>query len=324
MASGFFLGGAAEGMQNASELALKRDNLTADTLLRQRGLDLQEKQIGQTGSLQSRALDLQEQSQKNSQQRELLTRADTQIDATMSVVSETIKAGLAAGKDPVEINKAVAPLVQSAKSLAAKAGRDPLALDNRVIAELTLPTGAQVGAGEGAKSAAKIAAEDKGLTQAGVDPNRFKEHKDKVTAEGALRDDYVKQAKDFTTVRDFKDRMDSAPKTGAGDISLVFSYMKLLDPSSTVREGEYATAANAGGAYATAGNLYNKVITGEQLPEKARKEIREASQKIFTTAAERHNNMTKQFESIAKRQGLNPKNVIVDFEQKRPDPLGIR
>ena len=32
----------------------------------------------------------------------------------------------------------------------------------------------------------------------------------------------------------------------AGDMALIFSYMKMLDPNSTVREGEYATAQDAG------------------------------------------------------------------------------
>lgn len=298
MANGFFLGGIQEGMAANAKRDLEERTLASDTSLRSRGLDIQQ------GTLD------------RANQQDITKRADEEIANTMSVVTETIKAGITAGRDPAKIQQTVAPLVETAKAIASKVGRNPAALDAQVQATFGAPTATEVGTAAGTTKAATTIAEERALTAAGVDPSRFKEHKDKVSAENALRDDYVKGAKNFETIRDFKDRMDTAPSTGAGDISIVFSYMKLLDPASTVREGEYATAANAGGAFDRAGGMYNKVLSGDQLTPKVRKEIREASEKIFTSAAERHNTQTKQFEEIAKRQGLNPKNVIVDFTAK--------
>lgn len=51
----------------------------------------------------------------------------------------------------------------------------------------------------------------------------------------------------------------------ASQISLVFSYMKALDPTSTVREGEFATVQNAAGVPEQIRNQYNKVMSGNFL-----------------------------------------------------------
>lgn len=48
----------------------------------------------------------------------------------------------------------------------------------------------------------------------------------------------------------------------AGQMALIFSFMKSLDPSSTVREGEYANAENTRGVPDTIRNWYNKIIDG--------------------------------------------------------------
>jgi hypothetical protein len=53
--------------------------------------------------------------------------------------------------------------------------------------------------------------------------------------------------------------------TAAGDMSLIFSFMKILDPGSTVREGEFANAQNAAGLPDKAVNFYNQTLKGTRL-----------------------------------------------------------
>ena len=67
--------------------------------------------------------------------------------------------------------------------------------------------------------------------------------------ENTLRDEFNKQAGDFSALRSNYSKIRTAQKadTAAGDLSLIFGYMKMLDPGSVVREGEFATAQNAGG-----------------------------------------------------------------------------
>jgi len=66
-------------------------------------------------------------------------------------------------------------------------------------------------------------------------------------------------------------------KTAAGDVSLIFAYMKLLDPQSVVREGEQATAQNTTSVPGQIRNLYNRAITGQRLNEDQRKEFSNAA-----------------------------------------------
>jgi len=53
--------------------------------------------------------------------------------------------------------------------------------------------------------------------------------------------------------------------TPASQISLIFSFMKMLDPGSVVREGEYATARKASGVPDRIRNLYNRALNGDFL-----------------------------------------------------------
>jgi len=54
----------------------------------------------------------------------------------------------------------------------------------------------------------------------------------------------------------------SGQPSPAADISLVFAFMKMLDPNSVVRETEYATAENARGVPESIRARYNKLLNG--------------------------------------------------------------
>jgi len=56
----------------------------------------------------------------------------------------------------------------------------------------------------------------------------------------------------------------------AGDLAMIFNYMKILDPGSTVREGEFANAQNSGGIDDKTIALYNSVVTGTRLSQPQR------------------------------------------------------
>ena len=307
MVSGFFSGGMAEGMQQRDKISLAEQSQAQDVGLRSRALDLQEKTLNRAASQDSIKL------------------VDERISDTMTQVSTIIKESLAAGRDPATIMKAVGPLVESAKPLAAKVGRDPAALDAMVQAALSAPSGVEAATGAGIASGTKKAAEEKTLAALlGGETGAIRDPAKKVEVEGKLRDDYAKASTSFTTLRDFKDRIDGAPQTGAGDIALVFSYMKVLDPTSTVREGEFATASNSAGVPEAVRGMMNQLIGGGKLSASARSEIKQTAEGIWKKAAERHSNVTNQFSAIAKRYGLNAKNIIVDPASGPPDPLGIR
>lgn len=319
MAGGFFLGGVAEGMADADKRALQREQLAQEAGLRTRALDLTEARNRADMGINERAQTLAEKNAAREAGRQGQAIVDKHIAETMAVVGETVKSAVAAGRDPDTIRKAVAPLVESAVGLAPRAGRDPAALMGQVDAMLTGPTtlekttaeaqGKATGEGLGKIAAAKA------LQAAGVeDPTAgFKDKDQLVKAENSLRDDFVKQAQPFIIMRDAKNRLDNLDKTGAGDMSLIFQFMKMLDPTSTVREGEYASAANAGGVPSQIQGYYNKALGDGVVGTKVRREILDQANKFYEAAAVQHDKTATTFANIAKRLKLNPDNVVIDL-----------
>ena len=74
--------------------------------------------------------------------------------------------------------------------------------------------------------------------------------------------------------------------TAAGDMSLIFSFMKILDPGSTVREGEFATAQQATGIPGQVVNLYNRALEGTRLNDAQRADFIGQSESLFEAERE--------------------------------------
>lgn len=98
----------------------------------------------------------------------------------------------------------------------------------------------------------------------------------------------------------------------AGDIALITSYMKMLDPGSTVRESEFATAQFAASVPDNIRNMYNKVLSGERLTEKQRQQFMGVAKTTFSKQLKEQSRVDSVFKKDAERQGL-PLDLI--FEQ---------
>ncbi|MHC4648103.1 MAG: hypothetical protein ACYTBJ_21800 [Planctomycetota bacterium] len=83
----------------------------------------------------------------------------------------------------------------------------------------------------------------------------------------ALRKDVKDIRKSFNLVEEAKNRIDRVGNkaTAASDLALIFNFMKMLDPGSSVREGEFATAQNATGVEGRVISLYNNLLKGTRL-----------------------------------------------------------
>lgn len=139
-------------------------------------------------------------------------------------------------------------------------------------------------------------------------------------AEAKFRKEYSDQTKSYQDVKSAYGRIQSADKSGAGDIALIFNYMKMLDPGSVVREGEFATAENAGGAFAKAGNLYNKLLTGERLKDEQRNMFVKQSERLYQSAAGQEKVVRSGIERIATGYGLKPENIFYEAVETAPTP----
>jgi hypothetical protein len=69
----------------------------------------------------------------------------------------------------------------------------------------------------------------------------------------------------------------------AGDYGVIFGFLKILDPGSTVREGEFATVENSRGVTESVRALYNKVKEGERLSPEQRRQFTEGAINGFQT-----------------------------------------
>lgn len=116
----------------------------------------------------------------------------------------------------------------------------------------------------------------------------------------------VKEFNDVANAYTTIDRLSKAPPTGASDISFIFSYMKMLDPGSVVREGEFATAANSGGIPDTVQNLYNKALDGKRLTPQQRQNFASTARNIYEGRKGRYDQIVSEYQGYATETGLKP------------------
>jgi hypothetical protein len=119
-------------------------------------------------------------------------------------------------------------------------------------------------------------------------------------------------------VRNSFGRVQAAQDTAVGDLSLIFGYMKMLDPGSVVREGEFATAQNAAGVPERILNVYNRVRSGERLTENQRGSFKKQAEDLFNVAANDERRVRDGISRIARNYGLNTDNIFIDAQPSAP------
>jgi len=161
------------------------------------------------------------------------------------------------------------------------------------------------------------------VIQKTVDP------KDTTSGEDSLRKDFYKEASPYISISQAYRKIEEAAKvpSAAGDVSLIFAFMKILDPGSVVREGEFATAAQAAGIPDQIRAQYNAAVSGQKLAPAQRqdflnqaKNLTRSQQQMFT------NQLYPQFQYIAQQRGYDEKKVLtnpfegLDLSVKQPKP----
>lgn len=132
------------------------------------------------------------------------------------------------------------------------------------------------------------------------------------THERNLRTEYLKSVKNFPELKDQIARINEASQdpSGQGDIALLFNFMKMLDPSSVVRESEYATAQNAGSLAERVGATLNSVRNGQRLTESQRKEFADVANRLYQAVAPRYEQIATEYTKLAQQYGLDPTRVV--------------
>ena len=137
-----------------------------------------------------------------------------------------------------------------------------------------------------------------------------------------LRQEYENNpnVKNYQIVRDNYERIRQGAQqtTGAGDLAIVFGYMKMLDPTSVVRENEQASAENTAGVPAAVRNTYNRIMSGEKLSPEARQQMLAAAQQIYAQSSQNLGDLNKRYSGIASNYQLDPARVVQVPEQYDP------
>jgi hypothetical protein len=103
----------------------------------------------------------------------------------------------------------------------------------------------------------------------------------------------------------------AADQSGAGDIALVTSFMKMLDPTSVVRETEFATARDSGGLLATLQGYVSRIEDGKFLTEEQRADFKRLSNQYLKAAEDQVAPVRSSYERLIENYGLNPENIFV-------------
>jgi hypothetical protein len=142
----------------------------------------------------------------------------------------------------------------------------------------------------------------------------------KLTDIAGLRKEFTKESGDFVKVRDAINKVRNTNPDSAGDLAMIFNFMKILDPGSTVREGEFANAQNSGGVPERVWALYNNIKDGQRLTPPQRKRFIAQAERTFDSTLETQIQLEESFKGIAERNGIDPRDVIVDFKPQKELP----
>lgn len=143
-----------------------------------------------------------------------------------------------------------------------------------------------------------------------------------------LRKEFRTNSKEYFQIGDQygKMREAAASPSAAGDVAMIFSFMKMLDPSSVVREGEYANAQNAAGVPTRIVAAYNRAIDGTRLTDEQRSDFLNQGKKFYDTQKKRFTTEADWYKKIAQSTNANPDFVVqdpYDFSEQN-DPLNFR
>lgn len=133
-----------------------------------------------------------------------------------------------------------------------------------------------------------------------------------------LSDDFRAGSKDFIVSRDSMKRILDAANDPSpfGDLSIIFSAMKVLDPNSVVRESEFKTVADAAPLLVRLGFSKDKVeamTAGNKLTDAQRADVVGTVLKFYNSATSSQNELQDFYARKATRSGLKPEDVIFDY-----------
>lgn len=103
------------------------------------------------------------------------------------------------------------------------------------------------------------------------------------------------------------------PPSAGGDLALVYSFMKTMDPGSVVKEGEFKAAANAAGLSDRIATSFGKVDNGEILSPAQRQDLASQARVMRDNNRRRAEAVAKSYGELAARAGFAPADVLGEW-----------
>ena len=152
-------------------------------------------------------------------------------------------------------------------------------------------------------------------------------------SEEKFRTKFEKQTENFTKIQSAYSTLllINEKPTAASDLATIFAFMKMLDPTSVVREGEFANAQNSGSAEQQLWNNYNQLLKGYRLGDvekdaegnvidlgEVRTNFLNTARAIYMSAREGRDRTATNFRKLAASyKQLDPNRVVYDTETDR-------
>ena len=141
---------------------------------------------------------------------------------------------------------------------------------------------------------------------------KYEFNKELFEAENKILTDYSKKIKELVESEISYNKLAEArnAKDGVGDLAMVFSFMKMLDPGSVVRESEFSAAQNTAGLLQKLRVAAAQIKEGDLLSDEQRTSFLELSKK-FLDAGRLHMAKIRLDKGLqVKNYGLNPVNIF--------------
>ena len=142
--------------------------------------------------------------------------------------------------------------------------------------------------------------------------------------ENALRDEYQRGARLFDVTNDAYSKISSVPESPAGDLSMLYNYMKMLDPNSVVRESEFRVAGTARPLLENLGlswDRINSVWAGNRMTTGQRSDFLKSAKDVYNSALNNQIQRDTQYTDLANSYNLNSDRVVTGSARYKEDPI---
>jgi hypothetical protein len=160
----------------------------------------------------------------------------------------------------------------------------------------------------------------------GVDPQKV------FTNEKDLRSEFINQikAEGFANSRDsyFNILDASKKKTAPGDVKMIYSFIKSLDPTSAVKEGEIALAQDTKGIPGKFSLAYNNAVAGLKLTDTQREEFLAEATDSWNRKNDSFKTTVASYRDLARKNKYDPDKVVINIggvlgfaDPTKPNPI---